>query len=166
MWAGCLFAWFAVSGCLNGAERVGNEYPPYFPHRFSTQPSVYNSSSDALSISFAVLNSRIAGKVGRVSARKVCGFQAALRLICRVGTCCPRVVLRQPETARATGICAQQFLCGAAICSRGLRFSGRLNGAERVGSECPPYLPHRFSTQPALKGGGNGGGCVIGVIVV
>ena len=78
---------------------------------------VCNSSSDALSISFAVLISRIAGKVGRVFARKVCGFRLPQR-------------------------------CG----TRGQRV---------------PTLPaHRFSTQPALKGGGNGGGCVIGVIVV
>ena len=83
----------------------GQRVPTLLPTSvFYATGIVCNSSMYALFISFAVLNSRMVDKVGRVSTHKVCGFQAALRLICRVGTCCPRVVPRQPETARATNV--------------------------------------------------------------
>ena len=151
----------------------GQRVPTLLPTSvFYATGIVCNSSMYALFISFAVLNSRMVDKVGRVSTHKVCGFQAALRLICRVGTCCPRVIPRQPETARATSVlpAATGVACISFYVSR---LFARVVCVFRLPQRCgtrgqqvPTLLPHRFSTQPALKGGGNGGGCVIGVMVV
>ena len=44
------------------------------------------------------------GKVGRVHIHKVCGFQTALRLICRVGIYAHALFLGSLKTARATSV--------------------------------------------------------------